>query len=255
MNLMDPDGMQPNNGTWHGVPLGDGSSGFPWGTAGAYGGAIVNGAFQFGAASSAFNINKPVTTQNWSGLNKAQGNQVQIYQADVPPPVYNSNDPWYKKLGYYAYDILDAALSPLNALSDNTPKDPIRRAEAIKESQRNVGKALVFYGGGELLGKSFTIFGDLAKPVVGHVAENIVFRGASRIEAGSLKEFKSLVNQLSQPGSELTKKELIQLKKLTAKFGGKLRYDLNPIKGKILKPHVQVEGLGSRVASRHIWLK
>ncbi len=76
----------------------------------------------------------------------------------------------------------------------------------------------------------------------------------SRIEAGSLKEFKSLVQQLSKPGSQLTKAELQQFEKLTEQFGGKLRYDLNPVKGKILQPHVQVEGLGTSVGSRHIWL-
>jgi len=78
--------------------------------------------------------------------------------------------------------------------------------------------------------------------------------GVGRIQAGSLKEFKSLVNQLSKPNSELTTQELRQLEKLAKKFGGKLRYDLNPVKGKILKPHVQVEGLGSSVEARHIWL-
>jgi len=69
-----------------------------------------------------------------------------------------------------------------------------------------------------------------------------------------LKEFKGLVQLLSKPGSQLTKTELQQFGKLTEQFGGKLRYDLNPVKGKILQPHVQVEGLGSSVGSRHIWL-
>jgi RHS repeat-associated protein len=78
--------------------------------------------------------------------------------------------------------------------------------------------------------------------------------GLGRIQAGSLKEFKSLVQQLSKPGSNLTKTELQQFEKLTEQFGGKLRYDLNPVKGKILQPHVQVEGLGTSVGSRHIWL-
>ncbi|MBL0051184.1 MAG: hypothetical protein IPP29_06495 [Bacteroidetes bacterium] len=79
-------------------------------------------------------------------------------------------------------------------------------------------------------------------------------KGVGRIQAGSLKEFKSLVQQLSKPGSQLTKAELQQFEKLTEQFGGKLRYDLNPVKGKILQPHVQVEGLGTSVGSRHIWL-
>ena len=75
-----------------------------------------------------------------------------------------------------------------------------------------------------------------------------------RIHAGSLKEFKSLITQLSKPGSELTVQELKQLEKLTEQFGGKMRYDLNPIRGKIRNPHVQIEGLGSSIESRHIWL-
>jgi len=85
----------------------------------------------------------------------------------------------------------------------------------------------------------------------------LLFGGAkvSRIQAGSLKEFKLLVQQLSKPGSQLSKSELQQFEKLTEQFGGKLRYDLNPIKGKKLQPHVQVEGLGSKVGNRHIWLE
>ena len=71
----------------------------------------------------------------------------------------------------------------------------------------------------------------------------------------NLKESKFLIKQLSKPGSELTKKELKQLEKLVNKFGGKLRKDLNPVKGKINKPHVQVEGLGKSIESRHICLK
>jgi len=78
---------------------------------------------------------------------------------------------------------------------------------------------------------------------------------STRVVAGSLKELKFLIKQLSKPGSELTKKELKQLEKLVIKFGGKLRKDLNPVKGKINKPHVQVEGLGKSIESRHIWLK
>ena len=78
---------------------------------------------------------------------------------------------------------------------------------------------------------------------------------ASRIKATSLKEYKSLVQQLSKLGSQLTKNELQEFEKLTEQFGCKLRYDLDPIKGKILQPHVQVEGLGTSLGSRHIWIE
>lgn len=43
--------------------------------------------------------------------------------------------------------------------------------------------------------------------------------------------------------------------KFYMRFGGKLRYDPNPVQGKILKPQVQVEGLGTKLQSRHLWLK
>jgi len=85
-----------------------------------------------------------------------------------------------------------------------------------------------------------------------NIIENLEVEG--RIKAGSLKEFKSLIIQLSKPGSELSIQELEQLEKLTKQFGGKIRYDLNPIRGKIKKPHLQIEGLGSSTKARHIWL-
>jgi len=77
MNLMDPDGMQPNSGVPYPCgplsgPAQGGGSFSPWGL----GGAVVGGAFQFGAASSAFSINKPVKTENWnSNLTHVQQNQ------------------------------------------------------------------------------------------------------------------------------------------------------------------------------------
>lgn len=42
--------------------------------------------------------------------------------------------------------------------------------------------------------------------------------------------------------------------KLVQKHGGNLRYDLNPVKGKFLHPHVQIENLTPSIKSRHIWL-
>ncbi len=82
-----------------------------------------------------------------------------------------------------------------------------------------------------------------------------LLRFASRIKANNVKQLKALIKKLSKPGSELTAKELKKLEKLVEKFGGKIRRDLNPVKGKIKTPHVQVEGLGKSIESRHIWLK
>ena len=88
---------------------------------------------------------------------------------------------------------------------------------------------------------------------VGAISKTI--SNATRIQAGTLKDLKSLIRTLSRPESSLTKQELSQLESLVKQYGGRLRYDLNPIKGKNMRPHVQVEGLGKSVESRHIWLK
>jgi len=76
-----------------------------------------------------------------------------------------------------------------------------------------------------------------------------------KVQANTLKDFKKLVNKLSHPGPGLTQAELNQFESLARQYGGVLRRDLNPVKGKILQPHVQVEGLGSSVQSRHVWLQ
>jgi hypothetical protein len=47
------------------------------------------------------------------------------------------------------------------------------------------------------------------------------------------------------------------LNKLVEQFGGKVRRDLNPVKkanGR-LDPHVQIEGFGTSIKSRHIFIK
>lgn len=79
-------------------------------------------------------------------------------------------------------------------------------------------------------------------------------KGVSRIQAGSLKEFKTLVNQLSKSGSKLTRAELNELRTLAQKHGGTVRVDLTGVKGTGVNPHVHIEGLGKSVESRHIWL-
>ena len=80
----------------------------------------------------------------------------------------------------------------------------------------------------------------------------------SRIKANNIKELKTLVKTLSKPNSsDLTQKELNQLEKLVNKFGGKVRRDFNPVKqanGR-LDPHVQIEGFGNSIKSRHIFVQ
>lgn len=44
------------------------------------------------------------------------------------------------------------------------------------------------------------------------------------------------------------------LEKLVQKYGGHVRPDLHPVKGKFLHPHVQIENLTPSIKNRHIWL-
>jgi RHS repeat-associated protein len=67
MNLIDPDGLQPLNGNWRGVPLGSGGSA---GAAGMLGGAGLN--FGLGLVQAWHKFSFHVTFQNWSGLKNVQ---------------------------------------------------------------------------------------------------------------------------------------------------------------------------------------
>ena len=118
----------------------------------------------------------------------------------------------------------------------------------VETAQFEGGTDFVFWGAELLEGGAFIKLNNYLRKLW-------LLKFGTRVKAKSLKEFKSLVKRLSKPGSELTKKELRQLEKLTKKFGGRLRYDRTPVKGKIKKPHVQVEGLGKSLESRHIWIK
>lgn len=97
--------------------------------------------------------------------------------------------------------------------------------------------------------------GQIGPRAFRHVSMTQMTKERILIQANTLKEFKSLVKKLSKPSSQLTPHQLKQFENLTKQFGGRLRYDLNPVKGRILQPHVQVEGLGKSIESRHIWIK
>jgi hypothetical protein len=86
--------------------------------------------------------------------------------------------------------------------------------------------------------------------------ENI-FKGIknNKFEVTSLKEFKQLVFRLSKPDSKLSQYELNQIRKLSRKYGGKIRVDLQGVRGSGVNPHVHIENLGNKIESRHIWLK
>jgi len=69
----------------------------------------------------------------------------------------------------------------------------------------------------------------------------------------NVKELKSLINVLSKNDRKLGFDNLKKLEKIVEKYGGEIRYDLNPVKGK-RGPHIQIENLGKSIKSKHIQL-
>lgn len=78
---------------------------------------------------------------------------------------------------------------------------------------------------------------------------------SSKFQVNSLKEFKTLVTQLSKPGAKISPQELKEIKDLAQKFGASVRVDMTGVKGTGVAPHAHIEGLGKSIESRHIWLQ
>jgi RHS repeat-associated protein len=80
------------------------------------------------------------------------------------------------------------------------------------------------------------------------------------ITKSSRKRVKRLIKDLSdnsRKNNGLSQKKTDQLRRIVEKAGGKLRNDgASGVKGSSArKPHVQTEGLGKSIDSRHIWTK
>ncbi len=73
----------------------------------------------------------------------------------------------------------------------------------------------------------------------------------------SKNRLKRAKQNLSKPenNSGLVQTKFNQLKRIVEKAGGKVRVDLKGVKGTGVKPHAHVEGLGSKIEHRHIWLQ
>ena len=72
----------------------------------------------------------------------------------------------------------------------------------------------------------------------------------------SRKRFKRTINNLSQTeNSGLSQQKLDQLRRISHKANGRVRVDLDGVCGSGVRPHAHVEGMGSKVESRHVWLK
>jgi hypothetical protein len=90
---------------------------------------------------------------------------------------------------------------------------------------------------------------------------SVVTKGASKeIPKSSRKRVKRLIKDLSDNSRQnkgLSQEKTDQLRRIVEKAGGKLRNDgASGVKGSSAgKPHVQTEGLGKSIDSRHIWTK
>jgi RHS repeat-associated protein len=99
MNLIDPNGMQPNPnamppGILPEVFINSGGSSYWSIGAGGWAGAGVNGVLQFFTASSAFDINKAVTLQNWgNNLSNVQQNN---FSVNINP--FSRNTTWQQSM-------------------------------------------------------------------------------------------------------------------------------------------------------------
>lgn len=88
-----------------------------------------------------------------------------------------------------------------------------------------------------------------------------VTKGASKeVTKSSRKRIKRLIKNLSdnsRQSSGLSQEKTDQLRRIVERAGGKLRNDgATGVKGSSAgKPHVQTEGLGKSIDSRHIWTK
>ena len=101
--------------------------------------------------------------------------------------------------------------------------------------------------------------GKVAEAVVGKIVSRGVAKSASReITDSSRKRVKQLIKGLSDNSRQndgLSQEKTDQLRRIVEKAGGTLRNDgSSGVKGSSAgKSHVQTEGLGSRIDSRHIW--
>ncbi len=63
------------------------------------------------------------------------------------------------------------------------------------------------------------------------------------------------LSMVSPELSGLSQQKLDQLRRITNRTGGEVNMHLDGIKGTGTRPHAHVEGLGTKVRDRHIWLQ
>ncbi len=77
------------------------------------------------------------------------------------------------------------------------------------------------------------------------------------ITDSSRKRLKKLVTNLSKSDNNpgLSQEKLDKLRRITNKADVNLRVDLEGVTGTGIRPHAHVEGMGSKIENRHIWLQ
>ena len=94
------------------------------------------------------------------------------------------------------------------------------------------------------------------RAVGGALAVTKVSRDIQNMSNASRKRFKKTIFNLSKPERPgLSQKKLDQLRRISGKANAKVRVDLDGVKGSGVRPHAHIESMGTRIESRHIWLK
>ena len=110
-------------------------------------------------------------------------------------------------------------------------------------------------GGVEILTGAWWGRASKARQAAGLV-DDAATRTAQTITKSSRQRLKRTINNLSHPENPgLSQQKLDQLRRISGKAKAKVRVDLDGVKGTGVRPHSHVEGLGSKVESRHIWLQ
>ena len=100
-------------------------------------------------------------------------------------------------------------------ISSGLQKAGVRKEKAEVAAVYADGAISMLFSFGSGMARNSTVAANFTRPIAAE--------GVSRIQAGNLKEFKSLVKDLSKYGSEINKIELQQFEKLAEKFGGEIK--------------------------------
>lgn len=186
-----------------------------------------------------------------------------FYQMDpvqfVEENIHSYNRYAYANNNPYKYVDADGRSSTLAALQRGVTLD-----QAIEYGQPIRGAGVAAGLSAIAVGMAIDTASDVAVPGKGAIKQGIkklITKNASKeITKSSRKRVKRLVKDLSDNSRQnngLSQEKTDQLRRIVEKAGGKIRNDgASGVKGSSAgKPHIQTEGLGKSIDSRHIWTK